>query len=51
MEYIVNMREVHIQPVKVIAYSEKAIKGKVKEWYGEYIDDIIEYRHILITKF
>lgn len=45
--YIVSVREVHVQQVKVEAASEDEAKTKVVEGEGEYLDDKLEYSHTL----
>ena len=45
--YIVNVREVHIQPVEVEASSEEEAIQEVKDGEGEYMDDLLKYSHTL----
>ena len=49
MKFIVEVREVWIQPVEIETVSEKeAIEG-VREGEGKYIEDGFEYSHTLST--
>lgn len=51
MLYMVNMREVHIQPVRVEASSEEEAKERVKDGEGEYVDNALEYSHTLSSEY
>lgn len=46
-EYIVGVREVHVQQVKVKANNPKEAIRKVSEGEGLYLDNKIEYSHTL----
>jgi hypothetical protein len=45
--FIVSVREVHVQQVKIDAASEDEAKNKVADGEGEYLDDKLEYSHTL----
>jgi hypothetical protein len=47
MTFIVSVREVHVQDVKVSADSEDDAKDKVEEGEGEYLDNTLTYSHSL----
>ena len=49
MEFIVEVREVWIQPVEIEAVSEKEAIEKVREGEGKSIEDGFEYSHTLST--
>ena len=51
MLYMVNMREVHIQPVRIEASSSEEAIEKVKEGEGEYVDNALEYNHTLSSEY
>lgn len=45
--FIVNLREVHIQPVKIKAKNEQDAIKKVKQGQGDYLEGMLEYSHTL----
>lgn len=45
-EYVVSVREVHVQDVKVKARNEEHAKARVADGQGEYLDGL-EYSHSL----
>jgi hypothetical protein len=46
-DYIVNVREVHIQPYKVTADDPEAAKGIIVADGGDIMEDMIEFSHRL----
>ena len=46
-EFIVNVREVHIQMVRIGAKDKEEAKEKVVAGEGDYLDDTLEYSHTL----
>ena len=44
-DFIVNVRETWVQPVKVQAQTKKEALEKVVEGEGEYLEESLEYSH------
>ncbi len=45
--FIVGVREVHVQSVRVAAKDADEAKDKVRKGEGDYLDDGLEYSHTL----
>lgn len=48
--YTVLLREVHIQPVQILAESKQNAIELVKAGSGEFMNDLLEYSHTLDTE-
>ena len=46
-EYMVNVREVHVQQVKIRADSPEQAIQKVQQGEGQWLNDGLEYSHTL----
>lgn len=50
-KYVVNVREVHVQPVRIEATSKEEAIEKIVKGQGTTVDDGLEYSHTLDSEF